>query len=84
MIFEWEGRDEVFHVFFFCAHSHVGNLNIDVFPFNVIALHQHNEFQLVRAVLGQNLVARQRHLGLVFPVVEGGQRVLDVATLSCE
>lgn len=68
----------------FCAHSHVGYLNVDVFPFDVIALYQHDEFQLVCAVLDQNLVARQRHLGLVFPVVEGGQGVLDVATLSCE
>lgn len=71
-------------IFFFCAHSHVGDLNIDVFPFSVVALHQHNEFQLVRAVLGQNLVARQWHLELVCPSVEGGQCVLDVATLSCE
>lgn len=70
--------------FFFCAHSHVGDLNIDMFPFDLIALHQHSEFQFVRAVLGQNLVARQRYLGLVFPVVESGQGVRNVGTLSCE
>lgn len=69
---------------FFCAHSHVGDLNIDVFPLDVIALHLHNEFQLIRAVLGQNLVARHRHLDLVCLLVEGGQHLLNVGTLSCE
>lgn len=74
----------MFLLFFLCAHSHVGDLNIDVFLLDMIALHQHSEFQLVRAVLDQNLVARQRYLGLVFPVVESGQGVRNVGTLSCE
>lgn len=70
---------------FICpAHSHVGDLHVDVFPFDVIFLQQDNEFQLVCTVLGQNLVAGLRHLGLVPPVVEGGQRVPDVAALSCK
>lgn len=50
----------------------------------MIVVQQNNEFQLVSAVLSQDLVAGQRPLWLVFPVVEVGQHVLGIATLSCE
>lgn len=66
------------------SHSHVSDLYIYVFLFNVIILQHNNEFHLGCAVLNQNLVARLWHLGVVFDVVEGGQQVLDVITLSCE
>lgn len=66
------------------SNSHVSDLYIYVFLFTVIILQRNNEFQLGCAVLNQNLVARQRHLWLVFDVVECGQQVLDVVTLSCE
>ncbi len=52
--------------------------------FNVILLQQNHELQLISAILCQNLVARHRHLVLVSPAIECGQRVFDEATLSCE
>lgn len=64
--------------------SHVSNLHIDMVLFNVILLKQNHKFQLIGAILCQNLVARQRHLVLVSPVVECGQCVSVEATFSCE
>lgn len=77
--------DEYHHFFLvFNEHSHVSNLHIDVVLFNVILLQQNQEFQLIGAVLCQNLVARQWHLVLVSPAVECGQCVTDKAAFSCE
>lgn len=63
-------------------YSHVSDLHIDVVLFNLVLLQQNHEFELLGAILGQNLVARQGHLVLVPPVVECGQGVLGEATLS--
>lgn len=68
----------------FNGHSHVSNFHIDMVLFNVILLQQNHEFQLIGAILCQNLVARQRHLVLVTPAVECGQCVSDEATFGCE
>lgn len=54
------------------GHLHVSNFHIDVVLLDVILLQQNNEFQLVGAILCQNLVARQRHLVVVPPAVERG------------
>lgn len=67
----------------FDKHLHVSNLDIDMVLFNVILLQQNHEFQLISAILSQDLVARQRHLVLVSPVVECGQCVSVESTLSC-
>lgn len=53
-------------------HSHVSDFHIDMFQFSRILLQQNYEFQLICAILCQNLVAGQWHLGLVSSVVEGG------------
>lgn len=66
------------------VHSHVSNFHIDVVLFSVILLQQNHELQLIGAILCQNLVARQRHLVLVFPAIECGQCVSAEATLSYE
>lgn len=66
------------------GHLHVSNFHIDVVLLDVILLQQNNEFQLVGAILCQNLVARQRHLVLVSPAVERGQCVLAETAFSCE
>lgn len=50
----------------------------------MILLQQNYEFELFCTILCQNMVARQRHLGLVPPAVECGQCVLAEATFSCE
>ena len=52
--------------------------------FSGVLLQQNNEFELLGAILGQNLVARQGYLIPVPPVVERGQGVLGEATLSWE
>lgn len=55
-----------------------------MFLFIVILLHQNHKFQFIGTILGQNLVARQRHLVLVSPVVECGQCICDDAAFSCK
>lgn len=68
----------------FNGHSHVSNFHIDMVLLNVILLQENHEFQLISAILCQNLVARQWHLVLVSSVVECGQCVSVEATLYCE
>lgn len=75
--------DENCSLFFCCyGNSHISKFHIDLVLFNVILLQQNHEFQLICAILCQNLVARQRHLVLVFPAVECGQYVFVEATFS--
>lgn len=66
----------------FYKHSHVSNFHVDMVLFNVIFLQQDHEFQLLCAILCQDLVARQGHLVLVSPVVECGQYVSLEAAFS--
>ena len=73
------------NIFFFTdtlKYSHVSELHVDRVLLKLVLLQQNHEFELVGAILSQNLIARQGHLILVPPVVECGQGVLGVATLS--
>lgn len=65
-------------------HSLPCNLHVDGVLFTLIFLQQNNEFQLICAVLCQNLWARQKRGDVVLPLVECGQCALAEAAFSWE
>lgn len=73
------------HSSFLCyAYSLVDGNQIDVVISMIISALQDNEFQLVCAVLDQNLGATQWHYWPVIFSVEGGQRAVNIVTLGCK
>lgn len=65
-------------------HSLPCNLHVDRVLFTLIFLQQNNKFQLICAVLCQNLRARQKRGDVVTPHVECGQCASAEAAFSCE
>lgn len=65
-------------------HSLPCNLHVDRVLFTLIFPQQNNEFQLICAVLCQNLRARQKRRDIVSPLVECGQCASTEAAFSWE
>lgn len=65
-------------------HSLPRHLHVDRGLFTLISLQQNNEFQLICAVLCQNLRARHKCRDVVSPLVECGQCVSAEAAFSWE